>query len=362
MRCEQPDRVPIQVRGVYPTRPDWMRRHHESYRALYEAVRDRCDPVHPMGLDNGWFGIDRQSVDIRVETHPVDEDWVEDVVTITTPGGPLTEVLRRSLKGEPGFQMIPPVNTVEDLERFLSIPVVPPKVEAAPFFEAAEGVGERALVIAEVGRNPVGMAHSLLNSENLAVWSLTEREHLMRLLRELRSRWEDVVRRILDAGVGPVLATLGHELALPPLLSPADFQEFVFEMDRPVMQMIREAGRLIHVHCHDKLNGVLEGFIELGVNCLHPVEAPPMGDVELTEAKRRLKGKVCIEGNIQIGEFMRATPSEIRETTRRIVEDAGEGGGLILCPTASPFWPTLSDRVRDNYLAFIDAGLDFGRY
>lgn len=86
-----------------------------------------------------------------------------------------------------------------------------------------------------------------------------------------------------------------------------------------------------------------------------------MGDIELAEAKRRLAGKMCIEGNLQIGELMTSTPEEIRRTTRKIIEDAAAGGGLILCPTASPHWPTLSDKVLANYRAFVEAGLEFGR-
>jgi hypothetical protein len=170
------------------------------------------------------------------------------------------------------------------------------------------------------------------------------------------------VERLLDAGLGPVFATLGHEIALPPLLSPGDFFELVVENDKPFMHAIRSKGNLIHVHCHYNLRKVLDGFVELGVNCLHPVEAPPMGDIELADAKVRLRGKVCIEGNMQIGDLFTLTPTEVRAKTRKIIEDAAAGGGLILCPTASPYKPVLDDETRDNYLAFIEAGLEFGRY
>ena len=362
MRCEVPDRVPIQVRGVYPTNPNWMKNHDESYRALHDAVLERCDPVDPVGFGEPWFGIARETLDRDVEERPVDEDWVEDVVTINTPRGQLTETFRRSLKGEPGFQTKHVVSSEEELERFLSIPVVIPGCDARVFHEAVKRSGDRALVVSQMGLNPVSGACRLLGSELLAIWSVTKRELLKKLLLELRRRWEQYVVKLLDAGISGVFGTLGHEVALPPLLSPADFREFVVEVDLPVMQMVRERGNLIHVHCHYNLNKVLDTFIELGVNCLHPMEAPPMGDIELPEAKRRLLGKICIEGNLQIGELQMSTPERIRELTRRIIEDAAEDGGLILSPTASPFWPTLCDRTRDNYLAFIEAGREFGAY
>lgn len=370
MRCEQPDRVPVQVRGVYPTKPGWMplidapakAGRHPSYQVLNDIVSEKCDPMHPVAFELGWYGIDEKSLNKRLDTCEVDEDWLEDVVTLETPEGSLSEVYRRSRKGRPGFQLKHCVGDEEELERFLSIPVKPPKTEVGHFFEVVKQVAGRALESVYIGGNPIGMAHGLLGSELLAVWSLTHREMLKELLHELCSRWKRFVAVLLDAGVGPVYATLGHEQAVPPLLSPTDFHEFVVEIDEPVMDMIRERGNLIHVHCHSNVSRVLDGFVQLGVNCLHPVEAPPMGDIELAEAKRRLRGKVCIEGNLQIGDLQECSPSEIREMTRKIVEDAAEGGGLILCPTASPYWPELSDRIRDNYVAFIEAGLEFGRY
>jgi len=362
IRCEKPDRVPIQVRGVYPTDPNWLSSHHESFRPLFELVRDTCDPVHLVGLRWGWFDVARATLDVRTVTRPVDAEWVEDVATIATPKGPLVEVHRRSLKGDPGFQTKHAICDLDDVERFLSLPVSNATPDVAPYQNALKAVGERALVIAEIGSNPIGMAHSLMGSELLAIMAITEREALRTLLRSLTKRWSDRVARLLDAGVSGVFGTLGHEVALPPLLSPADFREFVVENDRPVMEMIRDKDNLIHVHCHSNLSKVLDGFVTLRVNCLHPVEAPPMGDIELADAKRRLAGKVCIEGNMQIGDLQTATPDEIRRATRRIIEDAAGGGGLILCPTASPHWPTLADRVRDNYFAFIETGLEFGRY
>jgi uroporphyrinogen-III decarboxylase len=306
--------------------------------------------------------VDRASLDLRTERHPVDADWAEDVATIGTPKGPITEASRVSLKGEPGFQTRHAIQDTDDLERFLSLPVTTQTPPIDGYLEAVKTVGDRALVIADIGSNPIGMAHNLLGSETLAIWAITERDALRTLLAALTKRWTAHVERLLDAGITGVFGTLGHEVALPPLLAPADFREFVGDNDRPVMDMIRDRGNLIHVHSHYNLRRALDSFVALRINCLHPVEAPPMGDIELAEAKRRLAGKVCIEGNMQIGEMQTATPDEIRRTTRKIIEDAAAGGGLILCPTASPHWPTLSARTLANYVAFIETGREYGRY
>ena len=127
MRCEQTDRVPIQVRGVNPTDPNWMKRKHESFRPLHDLVLRKCDPVQVVAFRPMWNGIDRATLERRVDEVPVNDDWVDDVVTVATPKGPLTEVFRRSLKGEPGFQTEHAVKYEEVVEKFLIFPAVIPE-------------------------------------------------------------------------------------------------------------------------------------------------------------------------------------------------------------------------------------------
>jgi len=47
---------------------------------------------------------------------------------------------------------------------------------------------------------------------------------------------------------------------------------------------------------------------------------------------------------------------------RQTILDAGQGGGLILAPTAGPYEPRITPRTAANYIRFIEAGLRWGRY
>jgi len=82
-----------------------------------------------------------------------------------------------------------------------------------------------------------------------------------------------------------------------------------------------------------------------------------MGDVVLAEAKRRVGEDLCLEGNIQIGDLY-GSPTE---TVVRVVEEAfaaaKPGGGFILCPSASPHTPKLTDLTVQNYLAMIETAV-----
>ena len=56
----------------------------------------------------------------------------------------------------------------------------------------------------------------------------------------------------------------------------------------------------LNVNCKEKI-------VEMGTDCLHPMEAPAWGDMPLAEAKRRIGCDICIEGNIQMGDVYTCT-------------------------------------------------------
>ena len=58
------------------------------------------------------------------------------------------------------------------------------------------------------------------------------------------------------------------------------------------------------------------------------------GDVELSEAKRRIGSRVCMIGGFdQFHHLIGCTPEDTRRAVRQCFEDAGEDGGFILCPS-----------------------------
>lgn len=58
------------------------------------------------------------------------------------------------------------------------------------------------------------------------------------------------------------------------------------------------------------------------------------GDTMLAEAKERIGDKVCMIGGFdQFHYFKDCTPEETRKTVRKCFDEAGRGGGYILCPS-----------------------------
>jgi len=100
----------------------------------------------------------------------------------------------------------------------------------------------------------------------------------------------------------------------------------------------------------------------MGVNVLHPFEAPSMGDITPLEAKELARGKMCLEGNIQINRMYDATPEEIREETELLIQTVfDDHKGLIVCPTASPYIRGEGEECFPQYKAMIDTVLEWNR-
>jgi hypothetical protein len=361
MRRQQPDRVPIFVRGVAAHDPAWAASRGPSYAPLIAAVREHGDLRTGIGIGGGIF---LTGADVPVSTQrQAAGEWVQIIATYHTPRGALVSKRWDSLEGHPGMTSEFAVKTERDVERALSVPYEPPPPDFAGYLAQVATIGERGIVLISFP-NPISFAHDLLGSSLLAEWSITNRELVERLVRVAAERLEDTVRRWLaDPRVtAPVFAASGHEYAGPPLLSPRDFHELCTEVEKPLVRMIHDRGGLLHIHCHGPMNAIIEEFVELGADCLHPVEAPPMGDLPLAEAKCRVGRDLCLEGNIQIGDVLAMETARFTTMVEQAMRDGRPGGAFILCPTASPYTPVLSDRARDNYLAMIETGVRLGAY
>lgn len=360
MRLGKPDRVPVQVRGVRAWDEQWVNTRHESYRPIIEAVAAHGDFVEGWSPPGGLFLSLSDAVTTsseRVER----EDWVETITTFHTPGGDLRTRRLASKRGLPGMQTEFMVKRLDDVEKVLSVPYVAPgEMDASGFFARDEEMGDRGLVAAGIGNAPIGHVHELMGSELLAIWSIEERDTILRLVDVFLARIIDRVEAMIAAGVGPVFSMLGEEYVTPPLHGARDFGEFCVQPEREIIRRLREAGKILHVHCHGPLDAVLEDFREI-CDVLHPIEAPPLGDVELADAKRRIGGQVCLEGNIQIGDIYALPTAQLVETVKRAIDDAAAGGGFILCPTASPHTETLTELTVRNYVALVETAVEWGR-
>ena len=245
----------------------------------------------------------------------------------------------------------------EDAEKYLSLPPQVPSGELESFSQTVASMGERGIVEIYLGFNPAGIVAELFGTEQFAIMSVEHRDVLHELMARQMQETLTLARHVLAKGGGPYFAMLGEEYLVPPIHGPRDFRDFNLRYDRPIVDLIHEAGGLVHVHCHGSLGAVLEDFVEIGPDVLHPVEAPPMGDVTPAEFKRVVGGRTCMEGNVQIADILEGDLVAIAEQVAGLMRDVWlpERRGLIVAPTASPYLPQMTPQMLANYTALVEA-------
>jgi hypothetical protein len=289
--------------------------------------------------------------------------WEYERVT-KTPKGDLIQTHYQPKDGSPGYVKKHLIETVEDAEKWLSLPhrIVEPNVDVDSYFELKRKTGDRTILMVGIGEAMYSI-QALMGSEVYSIWMVMESELLHEMIRCSYEKIENVVKYYLSHDIGDYYGWVGPELCIPPLASPEDFREFVFKYDKPIIDLIHDAGKLVWVHCHGDMGKVLLDFVDMGVDCLNPIEPPPVGSLNLAEAKELINGRMTLDGGVQNGDNDLLEPEEMVKVVEETVTMGKPGGCFILGQTSSPTtWPTLSEKHIANYRAFVETGVRLASY
>ncbi len=348
-RREPVDRVPVRLWGFDHRRPQA----DPSRQQLAEFAR-----TYQLDLLNTWGPRLQRTYEVPVqhETRPSRHaGFVEDVWTTQTPKGPLTNSFFRSLEGKPGYHAKHLIETPEEAEKWLSLPWSPPVVDCSGWEAAVAELGEEGLLLVNIDE-PMYTINDLMGSETWGYWLVEARDLLHQLVAEAQRRQLHLVKELLAQGVTGVYAYVGPELCVPPLAGPGDFDDFVVRYDRPIHELVHEAGGLVWLHCHGKMNLVLERFADEGLDCLNPLEPPPMGDVTVAEARRRVGARMSLEGGLEVGDMELKTPAEVAQSVADTVWQSGGIGFILGLSSDLSHLLTLEPQVLENLRVFCEVG------
>jgi hypothetical protein len=347
-RHEEVDRPAVYTRMGYPANDPT----YDALKAFMHANTER---------KAGWSSSLLESQPKSTTyTEPYNEDFCRRVEVLETPRGPLRRTHLISLKGLPGLHEHHFINTPEDAEKYLSLPLPVHAGDATSFHAINAEIGDAGISDASLGHNPGGYTAELCGSENFAMLSLTDRDLLYRLCERRMTILLDRVRFMVENRIGPFFSMAGEEYIVPPLHGPVDFADFNVRYDQPILDAIHEAGGRVHIHCHGPIRSVFKAFVDMGVDVLHPIEPPPQGNLGAAEAKAMARGRMCLEGNIQINRMYEASPEDIRAETEQLIRDAfDDHRGLIVSPSASPYIRGEGERCFPQYKALVETVLNW---
>ena len=79
----------------------------------------------------------------------------------------------------------------------------------------------------------------------------------------------------------------------------------------------------------------LERMSEMGIDAIEPLEAPPLGDVNLARAKEQVGDRMLLSGNIPSERFPMMTREEVRQSVKEAIRQGAPGGGFTLRTTSA---------------------------
>lgn len=125
---------------------------------------------------------------------------------------------------------------------------------------------------------------------------------------------------------------LGGSASSLSVSSPKNFRKYDLPFIQKAAQICKSHGVFSHLHVCGRSQKVVEMVAtETEVDVIEPLEEPPGGDVDIADVKKRYGKKICLKGNINTFEFMlRATPKQVEEKAKRLIDDCAADGGFIL--------------------------------
>ncbi len=245
--------------------------------------------------------------------------------------------------------------TIDEALLLLDIEYADTACETDSLNSNIEQLGDRGLPWVTIP-SPIMTVCRLFDPQDFLLFSALYRNEIDRLMQIAFNRTIKNLKKLLDMGAGPIIRFGGAEHATPPMMSPYDFDRLVVEFDKPLMDLCRNMGRMVAVHCHGNIRNAVKRFMEMGVDQIDPVEATPFGDISLKEIHAITKDQITLTGNIQFSEISNSTPKLIKKRVHEIIKTAGPKR-LIISTTGTP--PEKITKMQyDNYIAMIDAVLE----
>lgn len=356
-----PDRVPISTYELCGFNSKSFENNQPSYKQMMDYIREHTDCVtmyDPWSkASDGGAAMEQ----IRTVDRYSENGYHVIKTTLKTPARTLTQTSKYSDDVVTTWNIEHLCKDIDDVDALMSLPFSPDVYDFSDYQRIIGELGENGIVMSTVG-DPACYAMEIMEFGEATVWALSEPEHFKATLDEIHRRQMINLKNMLDTQTVDLYRICGAEYITPPYLSPKHFEMYAYPYLCEMTELIHRYGAKVRIHSHGNIGKVLDMIIDTGADAIDPCEAPPDGDITLSEVKKQINGRMTIFGNLQLKLLEHSTPQQVREAVKLCMDSAKEGGGYIIMPTASPINLPLSKITEENYKVFIDTAIEYGRY
>jgi uroporphyrinogen decarboxylase len=139
-------------------------------------------------------------------------------------------------------------------------------------------------------------------------------------------------------------------------ISPRQYRQFVLPYEAEVVRRIHAAGVAVYTHTCGDIGDRLELMADTGIDGIDTLDPPPLGSVDLADAKRRVGQRLFFKGNIDpVNTLLKKSRDEVRRDAMERLRVGSVGGGYILSSACS-----VSPRVPpENLVVLVEASEAF---
>lgn len=185
--------------------------------------------------------------------------------------------------------------------------------------------------------SPLSQLAELLGISEMMLALIDDPSKVRACLERLAGGAAELGTGLLAAGADAVL--ISSAFAGAGFISRRHYEEFVLPFERRTIERIRSATprAIVYTHTCGAIGDRLDLMQATGTDGIDTLDPPPLGTVDLAEARRQLDPHLFIKGNIDpVNTVLRGTPQECYEAASQRIAAAGTRGYILSTACSVP--------------------------
>jgi uroporphyrinogen decarboxylase len=287
-----------------------------------------------------------------------DKEWAV-TTTIKTPEKELTQKKRYSyVTANEAVEAVVDfyIKDEDDFRQFVKYQPPLPRYDCSIIKKAREFLGDKGLAAPWV-EGAFNFASFFRKMDELIIDAYENPKLYNGMIKYFSDRSLEVIRQFAEAGADIVCSSGNVANAI--FAGPHFFKEHVLPHEIEFTRRAKAYGPYFLYHNCGYAAPLLAMYSDIKMNIYESLSAAPYGDTVLEDALSKIDRKITLLGNIDQIEFLiKASPEEVRKEVKRVLNLAKKRGNFILGTS-----DYLSEGTpHENIEAFVEAGLEYGRY
>lgn len=364
-----PDRVPVSLYKINPFDKESFWAKHKSFDNLLKTASEFQDTFHLYRPKTGFFFSAPGSIEVKAEEFQ-DSPLSKTVkLSVGTSLGQMTRTSRTSNTSMHHWIQKPWIENERDIRKFLTLPYVPYQPALSEYYQLLNNLGDRGIVVVALP-DPMGVTGELFAPGDFARFAMEYPTLIRELLDKINERLVNLYRFVSSSVSGAVIRIRGAEYATSPEL-PAEyfrdtkkaFSDFVFHYDKELIDILR-TGSKNHIcyHWHGDIEPLLPLVLKMGIDILEPVVNSFDSPNRILRMRKLAGDRIVLMGGLLAEDMEFRSPEEVRPMLKEAILQGGRKGRFILIPSNIPESSPISAEMETNYIEFLKAGVEYGRY